>query len=102
MAISGGETLTFFITVKVASDAQDGKSLVNTVKARSEDKGLSDTDTDTTIVSKPGQIQAITTSQPSSPVPVPVTAATGTGAASATSIIVGSLGMALSLRKYLL
>ncbi|HBE89702.1 MAG: hypothetical protein A3E37_02225 [Candidatus Andersenbacteria bacterium RIFCSPHIGHO2_12_FULL_46_9] len=102
IAISGGETLTFFVEVKVDKDASDGKSLVNSVKARSENKGLSDTDTDTTIVSIPGGVKAVTTTQPTSPIPVPVTAATGAGATSVASIVMGSLGLAISIKKYLI
>ncbi len=97
IALSGGESLTFFVEVRVDRNAQDGKSLVNSVKARSENKGLSDTDTDTTIVSVPGRVAAATTK----PIAVPVTAATGAGTTSAASILIGSLGLVVSLKKYL-
>lgn len=100
MAISGGETLTFFVTVKIDGDAADGKSLVNSVKARSEDKGLSDTDTDTTIVSVPDAVKGA--EDGAAPAPVPVTAATGAGSATVASLVLGATGLVVSIKKYLL
>lgn len=75
--LSDGETLTFHIMARVKSGTSNGHVLVNTVKARSEDEGISATDTDTTVVETAGAVAAART--PAGPQPVPITAKTGAG-----------------------
>ncbi len=96
MALGGGETMTFFVTTKVSDKTANGKSLVNVVKAKSEDKGISATAKDTTEVKTQGQISAAQTEQPKA---VPITAKTGPGATSALAILTGASGLVASLLR---
>jgi hypothetical protein len=96
-ALSESEEISFFITVQVKADADSGRTLTNVVKARSEDKGISATDTDTTVVEverKP-QVAAKT----DGPKPVPVSARTGAGALGALATLLGGSGLSVIVRR---
>lgn len=78
-ALSEGEEVTFTITAIVKDGTANGHVLTNTVKARSEDEGLSATDTDTTVVETAVVTQPAGAVAAAGPQPVPVTARTGAG-----------------------
>jgi uncharacterized repeat protein (TIGR01451 family) len=100
LGLGGGEKLTFTIKVKVKENTSNGHTLVNVVKARSENKGLSATDTDTTVVEVPGKIAA-TKDQPKGPQPVPVSAKTGAATATAfLSLLTGIGSLIGTLRRF--
>jgi uncharacterized repeat protein (TIGR01451 family) len=100
LGLGGGEKLTFTIKVKVKENTSNGHTLVNVVKARSEDKGLSATDTDTTVVEVIGKIAA-TKDQPKGPQPVPVSARTGATAATAFLSLLTGIGSLLgTIRRF--
>ena len=100
LGLADGEELTFFITVKVKADTKNGHTLINSVKARSEDKGLSASDEDRTIVEVAGKIAA-TKTEPTSPQPVPISAKTGGSPFSALfSILTGAGSLIHALRRF--
>jgi len=72
-ALAEGESMEFFIEAKVKAGTSNGHVLANTVKAKSEDEGISASDTDTTVVETSGEVKAAV----AEPAPVPITAATG-------------------------
>jgi uncharacterized repeat protein (TIGR01451 family) len=94
-ALGASEKISLFVTVTVSPGTSAGYSLVNVVKVKSENEGLSATDTDTTIVETIGQVKATMAEKPQ---PVPVTARTGTGSLGALATLFGGTGLAAAIR----
>jgi len=90
LGLGGGETISFTLKVKVKNNTSNGHTLTNVAKARSENKGLSATDTDTTVVEVAGKIAG--EKQPTGPQPVPISARTGASAATAFLSLLTGLG----------
>lgn len=87
------ESVTVSFNAKVSVNAQDNQVLTNRVTAKSDDRGVSGSATDTTIVKRPQVAAAIA--------PVPVTARTGAGLVGlATSLILGGAATAFGTRRY--
>lgn len=95
LVLSGGEKINLTVTTKVKDDLKDNHTLKNVVKVRSEDKGLSDTATDVTVVKRTPQVAATSTTTPNAIQPVPITAPTGSGLLGAAAVAGGALVLAL-------
>lgn len=98
IGLAAGEKILVTVTATVKVDTDAGHTLVNTVTARSEDKGPSATDTDTTVVEKQPRVAAAVTQDPA---PVPITAATGANLGTALAALTSALSFTtLALKRW--